>query len=67
MYGNNFSCSKLRMRKQYIKRAVTLDALEPHTERCSPRFRTGGRLCQQSFKYLSQDSGGERRRSLDNT
>ena len=58
----------LRMRKQNIKTTVPLDVVpERRTERCSPRFRPGGRFCELRFRYLSSPTGreGEISRPLD--
>ena len=59
---------KLRMRKQNTKITVPLDAVpERRTERCSPRFRLGGRFCELRFRYQSSPTGseGEISRPLD--
>ena len=58
---------KMRMRKQNAKTTVPLDAVpERRTERCSPRFRPGGRfLGEPRFRYLSPGSEGEKCRPLD--
>ena len=59
---------KLRMRKQNTKTTVPLDVVpERRTERCSPRFRPGGRFCELRFRYLSSPTGreGEISRPLD--
>ena len=58
----------LRMRKQNTKTTVPLDVVpERRTERCSPRFRPGGRFCELRFRYLSSPTGreGEISRPLD--
>ena len=58
----------LRMRKQNTKATVPLDVVpERRTERCSPRFRPGGRFCELRFRYLSSPTGreGEISRPLD--
>ena len=58
----------LRMRKQNTKITVPLDVVpERRTERCSPRFRPGGRFCELRFRYLSSPTGreGEISRPLD--
>mgnify|MGYP006896101135 CR=1 FL=1 len=59
--------SWLRMRKQSGKTTVPLDAVpERRTERCSPRFRPGGRFWgEPRFRYLSPGSEGEKCRPLD--
>ena len=57
-----------RMRKQNSKTTVPLDVVpERRTERCSPRFRPGGRFCELRFRYLSSPTGreGEISRPLD--
>ena len=56
------------MRKQNTKTTVPLDVVpERRTERCSPRFRPGGRFCELRFRYLSSPTGreGEISRPLD--
>ena len=58
----------LRMREQNTKTTVPLDVVpERRTERCSPRFRPGGRFCELRFRYLSSPTGreGEISRPLD--
>lgn len=51
---------KLRMCEQIIKKAVPLDAVPARrTKRCSPRFRSGDRLCELNFRYLSPGIEGE--------
>ena len=58
----------LRMRKQNTNTTVPLDVVpERRTERCSPRFRPGGRFCELRFRYLSSPTGreGEISRPLD--
>ena len=57
----------LRMRKISGKATVPLDAVpERRTERCSPRFRPGGRFWgEPRFRYLSPGSEGEKCRPLD--
>ena len=57
----------LRMRKQNAIKAVPLDALpERRTERCSLRFRPGGRFWGElRFRYLSPGSDGEKCWLLD--
>ena len=58
----------LRMRKQNTKTTVPLDVVpERRTERCSPRFRPGGRFCELRFRYPSSPTGreGEISRPLD--
>ena len=56
-----------RMRKQSGKTTVPLDAVaERRTERCSPRFRPGGRFWgEPRFRYLSPGREGEICRPLD--
>ena len=59
---------KRRMRNQNTKTTVPLDvAPERRTERCSPRFRPGGRFCELRFRYQSSPTGieGEISRPLD--
>ena len=65
--GKNLSVSDLRMRKWRTKTTVPLDAVpERRTERCSPRFRPGGRFWgEPRFRYLSPGSEGEKCRPLD--
>ena len=59
---------KLRMRKQYAKKALPLDVVpERRTKRCSPRFWPGDRFCEPIFRYLSPGSEGEKCRPLDHT
>ena len=56
------------MRKQNTKTTVPLDVVpERRTERCSPRFRPGGRFCELRFRYQSSPTGseGEISRPLD--
>ena len=56
------------MRKQNTNKTVPLDAVpERRTERCSPRFRPGGRFCELRFRYQSSPTGseGEISRPLD--
>ena len=56
------------MRKPNNKTTVPLDAVpERRTERCSPRFRPGGRFCELRFRYQSSPTGieGEISRPLD--
>ena len=56
------------LRKQNTKTTVPLDVVpERRTERCSPRFRPGGRFCELRFRYLSSPTGreGEISRPLD--
>ena len=58
----------LRMREENAKTTVPLDAVpERRTERCSPRFRPGGRFCELRFRYQSSPTGseGEISRPLD--
>ena len=57
----------LRMRKQNANKAVPLDALpERRTERCSLRFRPGGRFWGElRFRYLSPGGEGDKYRPLD--
>ena len=68
-YGKKTSVlGKLRMRKQNTNKTVPLDAVpERRTERCSPRFRPGGRFCELRFRYQSSPTGseGEISRPLD--
>ena len=67
MVGTSF-LGKLRMRKQNTKTTVPLDEEpERRTERCSPRFRPGGRFCVLRFRYQSSPTGieGEISRPLD--
>ena len=50
------------------KTTVPLDVVpERRTERCSPRFRPGGRFCELRFRYPSSPTGreGEISRPLD--
>ena len=48
---SNSVAGKMRMRKLNTERALPLDALpERRTERCSPRFRSGDRFCELSFR-----------------
>ena len=59
---------ELRMRQQNTKATVPLDVVpERRTERCSPRFRPGGRFLEPSFRYLSPGREGEKCRPLDHT
>ena len=54
------------MPKVNAKRAVPLDVVpERRTKRCSPRFRSGDRFCELSFRYLSPGSEGKKCRPLD--
>ena len=56
------------MCKQKTKTTVPLDAVpERRTQRCSPRFRPGGRFCKLRFRYQSSPTGseGEISRPLD--
>ena len=56
----------LRMHTKNAKREVPLDAVpERRTKRCSPRFRSGDRFYELSFRYLSAGSDGEKCRPLD--
>jgi len=58
----------LRMRKPNTNKAVPLDTVpERRTERCSPRFRPGGRFCELRLRYQSSPTGreGEISRPLD--
>ena len=59
---------KLRMCKQNTKTTVPLDVVPEHpTNRCSPRFRPGGRFYELRFRYQSSPTGiaGEIGRPLD--
>ena len=50
------------MRKGNTNREVPLDAVpERRTERCSPRFQSGGRFCELSFRYQLSPTGFSRR------
>ena len=55
------------MRQQNTKATVPLDVVpERRTERCSPRFRPGGRFWgEPRFRYLSPGREGEKCRPLD--
>ena len=56
------------MRKQNTKTTVPPDVVpERRTERCSPRFRPGDRVCELSFRDQSSPTGieGEISRPLD--
>ena len=48
------------MRKPNTNKAVALNAVpERRTERCSPRFRPGGRFCELRLRYHSPPTGRE--------
>ena len=57
------------MRQQNTQATVPLDGVpERRTERCSPRFRPGGRfLGEPRFRYLSPGREGEKCRPLDHS